>query len=57
MGMSFIIKVAGGHMNLKGTMSYYKVDEKELARSLAHFDIFKLNKKIVVLLTEKMTKR
>jgi hypothetical protein len=45
----------GRHMNLKGTLSYYKVKTSDIVRETAHFVVTGLNEHVVIVLSGQMT--
>ena len=45
----------GKQKNLKGSLTYYKIDMKSVARAVMHLDVLGLNKNIVILLYGQMT--
>lgn len=45
----------GQNKQLKGSLSYYKVEMESIARAAAHFDVLKMHENVVVVLHGKMT--
>jgi len=45
----------GQNKQLKGSLSYHKVDMESIARAVSHFDVLNLHENIVVLIHGKMT--